>query len=196
MVLETDNRLLMHICCAPCSGALLQRLGDEGFQISGFWFNPNIHPLEEWTRRRGSVADMAASLNLPMRWIDDIRQSEWLERWTPGDAGRCASCYDIRMDEAASMASREGFTLFTTSLLISPYQDHEAVRMAGEQAAQRHGITFLYRDFRPFYREGQNLARTRGWYMQKYCGCILSHAESDHPKKPAYVFTPKGMTPD
>lgn len=188
MVLNADNRLLMHICCAPCSGALLARLGDEGFQISGFWFNPNIHPLEEWTHRRGSVEEMAVSLCLPMYWTDDFRQSEWLERWKPGDAGRCVSCYEIRMEEAASLASREGFTRFSTSLLISPYQDHEAVRLAGERAAQRHGITFLYRDFRPFYREGQNLARARGWHMQKYCGCVLSYAESGHPKKPAYVF--------
>lgn len=183
---ETDNRLLMHICCAPCSGVLVQRLGEEGFQVSGFWFNPNIHPIEEWKRRCGSVADMAASMDLSMFWTDDFQQSEWLERWEAGDHERCSHCYETRMEETASLASREGFSRFTTSLLISPYQNHEAIRLAGERAAARHGVTFLYRDFRPFYREGRNLARARGWYMQKYCGCILSYAESDHPKKPAY----------
>jgi predicted adenine nucleotide alpha hydrolase (AANH) superfamily ATPase len=185
---ETSNRLLMHICCAPCSGALLQRLGEEGQKITGFWFNPNIHPVEEWKRRRGSVADMSALIGLPMLWTEDFQQAAWQERWKPGEAGRCGFCYDARMEETASMASREGFTAFSTSLLISPYQNHEAVRKAGEKASERHGIPFLYRDFRPLYREGQNLARARGWYMQKYCGCVLSYAESDHPKKPVYDF--------
>jgi epoxyqueuosine reductase len=187
---ETENRLLMHICCAPCAGGVLLRLGDEGFHISGLWYNPNIHPITEWNLRRKSVADMSGLMDMPMFWTDDFLQAEWQERWKPGQLERCGFCYDIRMEKAASLAEQEGFPLFSTSLLISPYQDHEAVRKAGEEAAERHGISFLYRDFRPFYREGQNLARARGWYMQKYCGCVLSYGESDHPKKPAYDFFP------
>ena len=181
-----SERLLMHICCAPCSGVILQRLADEGFQLSGAWFNPNIHPREEWRRRRGSVEEMSAAMQLPMFWSDGFEQDLWASRWIAGDSSRCGYCYDVRMEEAAATAVREGFHQFTSSLLISPWQRHDAIRLAGEAAAARHGITFLYRDFRPYYREGQNLARARGWYMQKYCGCVWSYDESDHPKKPDY----------
>ena len=183
-----DTRLLMHICCAPCSGAILQRLTDEGFQLHGSWFNPNIHPLEEWNRRKHSVEEMAAGMDLPMFWSDKYELDVWQARWEAGDPTRCGYCYESRMEQTAALAAHEGFTQFTTSLLISPWQRHDEIRKAGEAAAERHGISFLYRDFRPFYREGQNLARARGWYMQKYCGCVWSYGESDHPKKPDYSF--------
>jgi len=185
---ESDNRLLMHICCAPCSGAILQRLSEEGFQLHGSWFNPNIHPIEEWKKRRGSVEDMSTAISLPMYWSDDFRQKFWQTELAAADTARCGTCYESRLEETAVLAAREGFTQFTTSLLISPWQRHEEIRAAGESAAARHGISFFYRDFRPFYREGQNLARAKGWYMQKYCGCVWSYEESDHPKKPVYSF--------
>ena len=87
------------------------------------------------------------------------------------------------MDAAAKHAAENGFDSFTTTLLISPYQKHEEICSAALAAAKEHGVEFLYRDFRPLFREGQNEARERGLYMQKYCGCIFSE-EDRYKKKP------------
>jgi tRNA A37 threonylcarbamoyladenosine dehydratase len=91
--------------------------------------------------------------------------------------GRCQKCYYIRLHRTASFAAQEGYAAFSTTLLISPYQDHDAVKRTGEEAALKYGIEFLYRDFRPLFRQGQSIARTGNFYMQKYCGCIFSEEE-------------------
>lgn len=188
---ETENRMLLHICCAPCAGVPSRMLQEEGFTLSGFWHSPNIHPKEEWAHRRASVEQLALLRNMPMHWSEDFRQQEWQQLFAGPETitkPRCGYCHGLRMDATAKLAAEQGIPLFTTSLTISPYQDHDAIIAAGERAAEKYGITFVYRDFRPWYREGINLARTQGWYIQKYCGCLFSYAESDHPKKPEYTF--------
>ncbi len=182
MIDINDKHLLMHVCCAPCSGAILTNLQKEGFDVSATWFNPNIHPIEEWQNRLASVVTMTQELNIPLYQSAEFQQELWLKM----EKERCNYCYITRMEATAALAAREGFQAFTTSLLISPYQNHEAICNAAEAAAEKYGVLFFYRDFRPFYREGRNLARAKGWYMQKYCGCIHSYYESDHPKKPKW----------
>lgn len=91
--------------------------------------------------------------------------------------GRCSHCYDCRLEETARHASENGFTAFSTTLLISPYQNHELIISTAEQKAKKYGVEFLYRDFRPNFREGQRRAREKGLYMQKYCGCIFSEED-------------------
>jgi predicted adenine nucleotide alpha hydrolase (AANH) superfamily ATPase len=95
---------------------------------------------------------------------------------------RCEICYSLRLEKAASFAADNGYQAFSTSLLISPYQKHEELKRAGEEAASRHGVSFLYRDFRPLFRESQENAKAMGLYMQKYCGCVFSEEER-HLKK-------------
>jgi predicted adenine nucleotide alpha hydrolase (AANH) superfamily ATPase len=87
------------------------------------------------------------------------------------------------MNETARRAAEEGFSQFSTTLLISPYQNHELLIATAEQAAKQYGVTFLYRDFRPYFREGQQQAREAEMYMQKYCGCIFSEEERYRKKK-------------
>ena len=94
---------------------------------------------------------------------------------------RCGYCYRCRMEATAKYAAENGYSAFTTSLLISPYQDHEAICAIARKAAADYGVEFLYRDFRPLFRDGQDFAREHGMYMQKYCGCIYS--EEDRYKK-------------
>ena len=96
---------------------------------------------------------------------------------------RCEVCYRLRMEEAARTAAEQGLSSFTTTLLISPYQNHELIAAVAEKAAAAHGVTFLYRDFRPYFREGQQIARDSDFYMQKYCGCIFSEEERYRRKK-------------
>ena len=91
--------------------------------------------------------------------------------------GRCAYCYRVRMEETARYAAEHGYDSFTTSLLISPYQNHEAIRATAQAMGEQYGVEFLYRDFRPLFQAGQQFAREHGFYMQKYCGCIFSEED-------------------
>jgi len=90
---------------------------------------------------------------------------------------RCKKCYRMRLEKTADFAAQEGFSAFSTTLLISPYQDHEEIRRLGGEMAEKYGVEFLYRDFRPLFREGQAGARAANLYMQKYCGCVFSEEE-------------------
>jgi predicted adenine nucleotide alpha hydrolase (AANH) superfamily ATPase len=92
-------------------------------------------------------------------------------------SARCAACYKMRLEKTASRAAEWGYGSFSTTLLISPYQNHDLIRTIAEEYAKKYSVDFLYRDFRPHFREGQAGARNLGLYMQKYCGCIYSEEE-------------------
>jgi len=170
-------KLLLHCCCAPCAIKCADFFRSEGIEPLLLWYNPNIHPSAEYALRRDSLTSFAANENLELKMHDEYGLRLFLNETFPYTEGRCKKCYFMRLEKVASVAAEEGFKAFTTSLLISPYQEHEAVRRIGEEAAARHGVEFLYRDFRPLFREGQSAARSMGVYMQKYCGCIFSEEE-------------------
>ena len=172
-------KLLLHICCAPCSVACVRALRGEGLDVSGFWYNPNIHPFTEYKARRDALAGYADSVNLPLTARDEYGLRDFLTLTWPAspEPGRCVACYQTRMDAAAAHAAENGFEAFSTTLLISPYQRHDLLCETAEETARRHGVRFLYRDFRPLFREGQAEARELGLYRQKYCGCIFSEEE-------------------
>ena len=105
--------------------------------------------------------------------------------------GRCAYCYQVRMEETARYAAEHGFDSFTTSLLISPYQNHEAIRATAQAMGARYGVEFLDRDFRPLFQAGQEFAREHGFYMQKYCGCVFSEEDRFLDRKKGLVTIQK-----
>ena len=178
-------KLLLHVCCAPCSTACIASLRDEGIEPALFWYNPNIHPLTEYSSRRDALAQYAQSLGLPLVMKDQYGLRDFLhglEEQGPAPSrfeapSRCAFCYSLRMEKTAAAAKEKGYDAFCTTLFISPYQNHELLREQAEAAAERHGTPLLYRDFRPRFREGRQEARRLGLYMQKYCGCIFSEEE-------------------
>ena len=150
-------KTLMHICCAPCANQPIEVLRTDGFEVTGFWYNPNIHPVTEYRARRNCLQAYAEEIELPLILRND---------------------YGLRpFVRAARQAAEGGFDSFTSSLFISPYQKHELMREVAERAAAEYGVQFLYRDFRPYFRAGQEFAREHGFYMQKYCGCIFSEEE-------------------
>lgn len=171
------NKILLHICCAPCSVAVIKQLKEEGFAPTGYWYNPNIHPYEEYKARRDTLIEYAKSIKLPLH----IKEEYGLDRFTKAVADhidrRCAFCYTVRMEETARAAKELGFPAFTTTLTVSPYQDHKLIHECAEKAAARHGVKYLPYDFSPRFREGQAEARELELYMQKYCGCIYSEEE-------------------
>ena len=169
-------KLLLHMCCAPCSTFPLSQLRQEGIEPEGVYFNPNIHPIEEFERRRETVAKFAEIKDLKVEYFDDFRQPEWESFSGTGEA-RCTMCYAVRLKKTAELAAAGGYDAFTTSLLVSPYQKHDLIKQLGEKYAAQYGVGFLYRDFRPGFRQGQQEAKELGLYRQKYCGCIISYNE-------------------
>ena len=161
----------------------VRMLRAEGFEVTGVFYNPNIHPLKEYLLRRAALLEAADRLDLPLL-RPDPEQAAWnLPQWlhvVPASMDtnvRCRACYALRFGHTARWAKQEGFDVFTASLLFSRHQAHAAIAEEGEKAARRSGTAFLYRDFRPAWREGVRLSREWGLYRQQYCGCIYSEAE-------------------
>ena len=168
---------LLHICCAPCSVACVKTLREAGTEPVGFWYNPNIHPFLEYKARRDTLRQYARDIGLALREQDFYGLREFTAAVAADPDHRCGWCYTCRMEQTARYAAENGFTHFSTTLLISPYQDHELIRTLGETAAHKYGVPFLYRDFRPGFWDGHEKAKALGFYMQKYCGCIFSEEE-------------------
>ena len=168
---------LLHVCCAPCANQCIEVLRGDGLEVTGFWYNPNIHPFTEYRARRNCLRDYAASIDLKLLEKDEYALRPFVRQVAEDLSGRCVKCYEMRLYTAAQTAAEGGFDSFTSSLFISPYQNHELMREVAERAAAEYGVNFLYRDFRPYFKDGQNFAREHGFYMQKYCGCIFSEEE-------------------
>jgi len=178
-------KLLLHACCAPCSLQCIEALAGEELRPDLFWYNPNIHPFTEYRSRRDSLCAFAEAGGLSLVMEDEyglrafVREVEGKNFLTEknGCNPRCAFCYRLRLEKTAALAAEKGYDAFSSTLLISPYQNHALLREIGEDLAARYGVSFLYRDFRPRFRLGQNQAREAGYYMQKYCACIYSEEE-------------------
>lgn len=168
---------LLHICCAPCANQCIDVLRTDGYAVTGYWYNPNIHPFTEYRSRRNCLRDYAATIGLPLIERNDYGLRPFVRAVAEDIDGRCVKCYSMRLYAAAHEAKEGGFDSFTSSLFISPYQNHELLREVAERAAAEYGVTFLYRDFRPLFRAGQERARELGMYIQKYCGCVFSEEE-------------------
>ena len=149
----------------------------DGLEVTGFWYNPNIHPFTEYRARRNTVREYAGVIELPLIERNDYGLRPFVRTVAEDIEHRCVKCYEMRLFETARQAQEGGFDSFTSSLFISPYQQHELMREVAERAAHEYGVEFLYRDFRPYFRAGQDFAREHGFYMQKYCGCVFSEEE-------------------
>lgn len=172
--------LLLHICCAPCALGALDVLRGEGFEATGFFYNPNIHPLIEFRRRLKAMKMLIEAGDVKAETDEEYGLEEFLKevytRGGPGD-GRCARCYQMRLRRAARRTRELGLPAFTTTLLASRHQDIELVARVGEAAANAEGVEFVRRDFRENAERGGEAARRRSLYMQSYCGCIFSENE-------------------
>ena len=170
-------KTLLHICCAPCANQPIEMLRTDGFEVVGFWYNPNIHPFTEYRARRNCLREYAQTIALPLVEQNDYALRPFVRQGAADIENRCGKCYEMRLFETARQAKELGFDSFTSSLFISPYQNHELMRETAQRAAAEYGVEFLYRDFRPLFRAGQEKARELGFYMQKYCGCVFSEEE-------------------
>lgn len=185
---EAAPTLLLHSCCAPCSSYVLEYLS-RYFQITVFYYNPNIWPETEYGERVKEQERLIAEMNRetdrmawPIRFISGEYRPETfyeavrgLEKEPEGGA-RCTECFKLRLDAAARLAKEGNFDYFTTTLTISPLKDAERLNQIGEEAADRYGVRFLNSDFKKKngYRRSVELSSIHQLYRQNYCGCVFS----------------------
>jgi len=180
--------LLLHICCGPCATYPVPRLRELGFDVVGWWYNPNIQPEEEHGRREESARALAARERLPLAAGPYEPQAyEEAVRGHEARPERCRRCYRLRLEAAAREAQRRGINMFTTTLLISPYQDQAALRQIGDEVAAAHGLEFFFENLRRGWAERGRLARAYGLYLQQYCGCRFSLAERERAQRRVVV---------
>lgn len=171
------KKTLLHTCCAPCSITCIEQLRTDGFEPVSYWNNPNIHPWTEYRQRRDTWVAYMKSVGVKRVQEGDYGIRPFTAAVAADPDHRCGWCYAVRLEAAAQYAAQNGFESFTTTLLVSPYQNHELILETGASIAQHWGLEFLPYDFRPRFREGQERARELGLYMQKYCGCIYSEED-------------------
>lgn len=170
-------KTLLHICCAPCTIYPLQTLREEGDEVHGVFYNPNIHPYSEYRKRLDTLEDYAVHEGLPLIVADDYPMEDFLRNVVFREQDRCRQCYYNRVKYAAHIAKRGRFDRFTTTLLYSKFQNHELIRDIGRSIGKDVGIPFYYTDFREGWKAGVEESKKRGMYRQQYCGCIYSEKE-------------------
>jgi epoxyqueuosine reductase len=179
-------KLLLHICCAPCTIYPLQVLRTQSMEVHGFFYNPNIHPYREFQRRLTTLQDYAPTVSLPLQVEEHYDLEQFLRLVVFREAERCRFCYGMRLQATALAAKQGNFDAFTATLLYSRFQKHEVIREIGEQIGQEVGVPFFYADFRPGWQEGINESKRLGLYRQNYCGCIYSEKERFYKAKPLH----------
>lgn len=186
MYLKMDkNNILLHVCCAPCMIYPLERLRDQNFEISGFFYNPNIEPLDEFQKRKMNVFDYSNRTDCAMLFNQDEESNEFFVAFKGKlDAPvRCHTCWYLRLKKTAEHARKIKVKYFTTTLLVSPYQDRLKIKEIGEKVALETGVRFHYEDFSSEYQYAVKVSKYENMYRQKYCGCSLSIKEAKAARK-------------
>lgn len=171
-------KLLLHTCCAPCLIYPLEILKKKAFEVAGFFYNPNVHPFSEYKNRKEALEALRKGVSCELIYPEynpaEFFQAVNLKEVNPG---RCSACWSLRLKRTAREAKAKGFDCFSTTLLVSPYQDIALIQKIGVGIAEEEGVGFYYEDFRPGFRKAHDEARAKGLYCQKYCGCIYSEME-------------------
>ena len=176
-------RLLLHCCCAPCSSYVTEYL-HEFFDITVYFYNPNITEIEEYEKRKDELKRYLSEVSFGggISWIDaDYEPEAFFEMAKglenePERGRRCEGCFRLRLEKTALAAVEHGFELFCTTLSISPHKDADLLMSVGEELADRYGLSYLPSDFKKKggYQRSIELSREYDLYRQNYCGCIFS----------------------
>jgi len=178
-------KLLLHICCAPCAIYPVEFLRNKGFEVVGLFYNPNIYPYSEFIKREEQVKKYAQLWGVEVIYTEH-KAGDFFSRLDDScrqRPARCHLCWRIRLEETAGYALRGSFDYFSSTLLVSPYQDIDVIRGLGKSVSEMSGVKFLGEDFRSGFREAHRRAKEKGLYCQKYCGCIYSLSERQKKRK-------------
>lgn len=187
--ISEGERLLLHACCAPCSSAVLERLGNF-FSIVILYYNPNITDNDEYKKRLDEIKNFVSKFNTkyPISVIEGrydpiefFNIARGLENEKERGA-RCYKCYKLRLEETAKVAAKEKINYFTTTLSLSPYKNAEWINEIGEELNNIYDSTFLYADFKKKngYKRSIELSKEYGLYRQDYCGCVYSLRDKEN----------------
>ena len=175
------NRILLHSCCAPCEGEVLETLLASGITPTVFFYNPNIHPKGEYEIRKGE--DKKFCEKIGVKHIDsDYDTNNWFSRvkgleWEPERGARCSVCFDMRFERTALYAHENGYNLFSSSLGISRWKNMEQINGCGERAASKYeGLTYWTYNWRKAGGSQRmiEISKREAFYQQEYCGCVYS----------------------
>jgi hypothetical protein len=169
--------LLLHACCAPCAIVPVDYLKKNGYDVTLFFYNPNIHPYREFQKRKSCVEVFAKNNNLSLIVDDRYLLTDFLRSIIFREKNKCHICQEIRIKETATIARQYGFTFFSTTLLYSRYQRHDEIKKQCLEYSKRLSLPFVYEDFRVGWKTGIESAISQGLYRQSYCGCIFSEQE-------------------
>lgn len=188
-------KLLMHTCCAPCSVYCIKTLREEDIEPTLYWYNPNIHPFQEYKARRDCLIEYSKEINIECIIEDEYGLDNFCKNVITSLDSRCIDyCYPIRLRKAFEYAKQNGYNAVTTTLLYSIYQKHDFIKKLCEDLSKEYEIEFLYRDFRTGFWEGHDKAKNElNLYMQKYCGCIFSEEDRYYKKKKDPLSLPEGF---
>lgn len=175
-------KILLHICCSNCLIYPYQTLKSEGYEIKGYWFNPNIHPYSEYKARLQSLRQLQRLWGLDIHYDDYYGLREFLAEVALDPDNRCSYCYYVRLQASAKLAKKLSIPIFTTTLLVSPFQNIELIKTVGHAFAEQFGLQFLDKDFRTGFYQARKIAKDLALYSQKYCGCIYSEMDRAMPK--------------
>ena len=188
---DEKKKILVHVCCAACFSYVHNLLQRDGFTVVAFFYNPCTHGRSEYNKRLSDlqrycneqsvpllvpeydVQEFFAPL-MPLQDKDSIKYISDKKRWR---TKRCQFCYDLLMTKCAEMAKKKKMPCFTTTMLTTPYKDHEEIMNIGMELEQELRVKFYYRDFRKGYWQGRNFARSHKMHIATYCGCSFSSQE-------------------
>jgi predicted adenine nucleotide alpha hydrolase (AANH) superfamily ATPase len=184
-----NEKVLIHICCAPDATYPFLYLRGRHYDVTGFFYNPNIHPVNEYEQRLNEALKLSEIYKMPLiegeynpkAWLEIIKG---LENEKEGGA-RCYICYEERLERTAILALEKHFDFFTTTISISPHKNSSWVFEIGERLEKKYGVRFLRTDFKKHngFKSSIGLSKFYGLYRQNYCGCIYSKIEADNYRK-------------
>ena len=175
----TKRKLLLHTCCAPCSTHCVSELMKD-YDVTMYFYNPNIHPFGEFERRLENARIVGKELGVPVVEAE-YEPEDWLElikgfEEEPEGGRRCKICFSMRLKETARYAKENGFNTFTTTMTISPHKDAALINSLGEGWSKKYKIAWVHSDFKKkdgFKKSGE-MSKKMGLYRQNYCGCFYS----------------------
>ena len=177
--LDSNNKLLLHSCCGPCSTAVIERLKDY-FDITILYYNPNIEPKDEYIKRKEEQLKVLKEYNIKFKDIDYLNE-EYRKKVIgyeeePENGARCHICYELRLEKTAIIAKENSFDYFATTLTVSPYKNAKVINEIGLKLQNKYDVKYLLSDFKKEdgYKKSIELSKKYNLYRQDYCGCLFS----------------------
>jgi predicted adenine nucleotide alpha hydrolase (AANH) superfamily ATPase len=173
--------VILHICCGPCATYSIEHLNNNNYNITGYFYNPNIEPVEEYEKRLNTFIQYLDNVEINDLFVDDYDNEKWRDfvieyKNEPEGGKRCEKCIEYRLKKTAEFCKKRKIKKFTTTLSISPHKNFEFIKKTGEQIAEKNGLEFLPFDFKKNngFKKSVEISKKYNMYRQKYCGCLFS----------------------